>query len=319
MKPGLATSARAIARWLRGVVLGLALGAASLSIASDLESLRRRAGAGEADAQYALADRLHRGDGVARDDVEARALVLRAARQGHLEAQRSLGLYYWRSYGGPQDKVEALKWILIAERGGNASASKVRAGMEKTMSPEQLGEAQARAEAERPTLAALELVRKSAEAGDAEAQYRLSRLYAEGRGVTKDKRLEVEWERRAAAQDHVEALGAHGWRLVVTLDGVKGDFWKGYSHLYRAGALGHVQSQRVLGMLYQKGSGVKKDLVMSLIWFDVGVMAGDARSRELREDVLGEATPEQVAEAGRRAAAWMKRPPKERTTPEGAP
>jgi TPR repeat protein len=100
---------------------------------------------------------------------------------------------------------------------------------------------------------------------------------------------------------------------------VKGDFWKGFSLLNRAGALGHAQSQRVLGLLYQKGTGVKKDVVMSLIWFDVAVMAGDGRAKELRGTALQEATPQQVAEAERRAAAWKKRSPKERTTPEGAP
>src|SRR6185436_18849830 len=121
---------------------GLAVAAAASCWANDLDSLRQRAQAGDANAQYLLAEKLHRGDGVARDDVEARALVLKAAQQGHLEAQRSLGFYYWRSYGGPQDKVEALKWILIAERGGNADAPNVRANMLKTMSPEQVKEAQ---------------------------------------------------------------------------------------------------------------------------------------------------------------------------------
>ena len=509
----------------RALALALALGATQMSFAqqpgaNDLESLRGRAQGGDADAQYMLASKLHRGEGVARDDVAARALILKAARQGHLEAQRSLGLYHWRSYGGPQDKVEALKWILIAERGGNKDAANVRANMLKSMSTEQVKEAQARADAEPPrqlakappagppavatppapafdlakvraaaeqgdpaiqsalgfgvlygvgvprdeaegikwlkaaaaqgdlaglallggaylegtgvrqdrtegialvtraaergfapaqvllaqhyyrgevvdrddkvsiqwarkaaergnkdgqkllgahylsgrgvpqdlpraeewlrkaaaqgdrearaTLqwiplmnavakspeaqaGAVELVRKGAEADNATAQYQLSRFYAEGTGVPKDKRLEVEWERKAAEQGHVEALGAYAIRLLVTLDGVKGDFWKGYSYLYRAGALGHLQSQRILGMLYQKGPGVKKDVVMSLIWLDVAVMAGDARAKELREAVLEEATPQQVAEASRRAAAWMKRPPIERTTPEGAP
>jgi hypothetical protein len=46
----------------------------------------------------------------------------------------------------------------------------------------------------------------------------------------------VEWERKAAEQDHVEALGSYATRLILTHDGVKGEFWKGYSYLYRAGA-----------------------------------------------------------------------------------
>jgi len=64
---------------------------------------------------------------------------------------------------------------------------------------------------------------------------------------------------------------------------------------------------------------VKRDLVMGLMWFNVGAMTGDTRARELREAALEEATAEQAAEAERRAAAWLKRAPMERTTPEGAP
>lgn len=513
-------------RWSWSMALAaLAVAVAQLAFAldagaNDLDTLRRRAQDGDAGAQFTLANRLHRGEGVARDDVEARALLLKAARQGHSDSQRTLGLFHWRSYGGPQDKVEALKWILLAERNGNKDAPNVRANMLKSMSPGEVKEAQSRADAEPPrqlakapppgapgvatppgasfdlaklradaergdpaiqstlgfallygvgvardeaegikwlraaaaqgdltglallgsahlegtgvrqdraegialvtraaergfapaqallarhysrgeavdrddkasfqwarkaaeqgniegqrllaahyltgrgvqqdparaeewlrkaaaqgdeaakdalqrmqSLNALEkssgaqagkvaLVRRNAEAGDSSAQYQLSRYYAEGAGVPKDKALEVEWERKAAEQDHLEALGSYAIRLVLTHDGVKGDFWKGYSHLYRAGAMGHPPAQRVLGLLYGRGTGVKKDIVMSLIWLDVAVMAGDERAKELREGVLKEAAPQQVAEASRRAAAWLKRPPIERTTPEGAP
>src|SRR4051812_23278966 len=52
------------ARWLRAVALALALGAAPFSGAqpatNDLDSIRQRAQAGDAKAQYLLADKLHR-------------------------------------------------------------------------------------------------------------------------------------------------------------------------------------------------------------------------------------------------------------------
>jgi TPR repeat protein len=207
----------------------------------------------------------------------------------------------------PQDPAQGEAWLRKAAAQGDEPSAELLRALPTLDAAAQSPEALA------------EFVRKLAESGYAVAQYQLSRFYAEGTGVPKDKQLEVEWERKAAEQDHVEALGSYANRLVLTHDGVKGDFWKGYSYLYRAGALGHVQSQRVLGLLYQKGTGVKKDVVTSLIWLDVAVMAGDAPAKRLRDAVLSEATPRQVEEANRRAIAWMKRPPKERATPEGAP
>jgi len=155
-----------------------------------------------------------------------------------MAGQKQLGLIYLAGRAVPQDEARAAEWLRNAAAQGDAES----AGMLEML----------------PTLARIareivaqqvgaEALRQAAEAGDAQAQYELSRLYALGSGVSKDKNLEVHWERAAAEQGHLEALGEHGWRLVVTLDGVKGDFWKGYGYMYRAGALGHPQSRRAMG------------------------------------------------------------------------
>ena len=53
--------------------------------------------------------------------------------------------------------------------------------------------------------ASIALVRKAAEAGDAEAQYRLGLMYAKGDGVEEDQWEAVDWLRKAAKQGHKPA------------------------------------------------------------------------------------------------------------------
>src|SRR4051812_18409637 len=53
--------------------------------------------------------------------------------------------------------------------------------------------------------AALKIWQPLAQAGNADAQYNLGRLYARGEGVPQDDRKAVDWFRRAAKQKNVDA------------------------------------------------------------------------------------------------------------------
>ncbi len=57
----------------------------------DLASLRQRADAGDAQAQYALGDRYYRGIGVAQNYTQALFLYRKSAGQGFAPAQNQLG------------------------------------------------------------------------------------------------------------------------------------------------------------------------------------------------------------------------------------
>src|SRR5262245_5096499 len=82
---------------------------------------------------------------------------------------------------------------------------------------------------ERAVAQAKEL-RKSAEAGDASAQYRLGLLYGEGKGIPRDSLQAKEWVEMAAMQ-------------------------------------GHPGAQLHLGTLYLEGNGAPQSGQMALVWF----------------------------------------------------
>ena len=82
-------------------------------------------------------------------------------------------------------------------------------------------------------------VRKSAEAGNASAQYRLGLLYDGGVGVPQDYRQAKEWFEKAAKQ-------------------------------------GHVVAQADLGTLYLRGAGTPQSAPMALFWFRRAAEQGEA-------------------------------------------
>jgi TPR repeat protein len=93
-----------------------------VSITSDIDTLRARAEAGNASAQYSLGNMYVNGRGVPEDDAEAVRWYRLAADQGVAEAQYNLGGMYDYGLGVPEDYGEALRWYRLAADQGHAEA-----------------------------------------------------------------------------------------------------------------------------------------------------------------------------------------------------
>ena len=89
------------------------------SPADDIETLRKAAEQGNADAQYNLGVMYDEGTGgVPKDHAEALKWFRKAAEQGHAQAQFDLVVPYAFGFGVPKDYAEAFKWFRkAAERG----------------------------------------------------------------------------------------------------------------------------------------------------------------------------------------------------------
>ncbi|SFU55546.1 hypothetical protein SAMN05216339_10448 [Nitrosomonas eutropha] len=131
-------------------------------------NLRKKAEAGDAEAQNGLGSMYFSGEAVSHDahgnplskDPEAAAgWFYRAAEQGHADAQFNLGLLYFTGEGVPQDKAKAV-----------------------------------------------ELFTKSAEQGNIDAQNNLGVIYLLGEGVEQNTDKAIEWFEKAAKQGNEEAI-----------------------------------------------------------------------------------------------------------------
>jgi TPR repeat protein len=82
------------------------------------------------------------GRGVPKDYSEAARLYRLAADQGNVNAQIGTGALYVEGIGVPKDYIQGYFWFTLAAVSGNPAAAKVRDGIEKSMTPAQVAEAQ---------------------------------------------------------------------------------------------------------------------------------------------------------------------------------
>src|SRR5258706_591209 len=68
---------------------------------------------------------------------------------------------------------------------------------------------------------------------------------------------------------------------------------------------GNIAAQNNLGSLYEKGQGVPQDLVQSVVWYSLAAAQGNPNAARNRDIILKRLTPEQAADAEKRAKAWQ--------------
>ncbi|MCE9591122.1 MAG: trypsin-like peptidase domain-containing protein [Planctomycetes bacterium] len=97
---------------------------------------------GNSTAQYNLALLYAAGDTIPRNTALAVKWYTRAAEQGNAAAQLALGLLYATGEGVTKNSTEAYVWCNLAAAHGQTNAATVRDTLEKSMTPEQITEAQ---------------------------------------------------------------------------------------------------------------------------------------------------------------------------------
>ncbi len=152
---------------------------------------------------------------------------------------------------------------------------------------------------------------QKAEAGQADIQYGLCNVYANGQGVERNIQEGLKWCERAAAQNHVQALNNLGdiyregkivpadlskaneyYLKSAELEDAYGQLQIGYSYHVGSGlekninkALGWLQksanqnndlAQRYLGKVYADGDGVPANYDLAFKWFSKAAEAGNA-------------------------------------------
>ena len=106
---------------------------------------RKAAEQGLAQAQFSLGWCYHYGKGVAQDDTEAVKWYRKAAEQGNANAQFNLGWMYDQGKRVPKDDVTAYAWLSVAAASGDEEARKFRESVKGRLTPSQLDRGQAMA------------------------------------------------------------------------------------------------------------------------------------------------------------------------------
>ena len=257
---------------------------------------RRAAEQGYAKAQHELAMMYEQGRGFSQDDRKAANWYRKAARQGYAAAQLRLAHMYDDGRGVPRNAAKAAKWYGRAALRGLieaqdrltelevippaaspppsdvprvAPAGPVVAEAPPLTSPAVVSPppgASHRPGVAAPTAPTIADWRGLGDRGDAEAQYRLGRIYDTGIGALPNKKLAVDWYRAAALQGH----GMAGYRLAF---------------------------------MYLRGEVSRhKDFARAHAWFSLSAERGVGDAEQWRDKVAKKMTPAELAEANGVAA-----------------
>lgn len=257
----------------------LALFSSAVFGADSFDELRKKAEAGDANAQFELGLTYQLGKRVPVDNAEALKWIIKAAKQGNVNAQAVLGLMYENGVGVAKNDTEAVTWFHKAADQGNAQAA-YSLGVKHDKGqgvPKDINEA-------------VKWYRKAADQGYAAAQYNLGILCNKGQGITKDSDEAMNWFRKAADQGYAAAqfnLGViYTEGKIVAIDNAEAARW-----YLKAADQGYDAAQYNVGLMYYNGQGVPKDEIEALARFTLAAMTGNKnaiQNRELLENRLGQ-------------------------------
>jgi TPR repeat protein len=253
---------------------------------------RSAAEQGDAQAQFNLANRYAKGDGLAEDPAQADLWFRKAAESGLVRAQVHLGLLAFGS--DTASHAEGVNWLRRAVAQGDAPAQYYLGFLYKFGKG---GVGQDYIEAAR-------LYRLAAEQGHASAQVGLGILYRNGEGVDQDSGQALAWFEKAALQgDEVAVL----WMGDAFDKGWAGppDPIRAAGFYRQAADKGLAMAQERLADLHDAGRGVPQDKVQAFNWYRKAAEQG----RRFAQYKLGQAyhNGAGVARNEREAIGWYRK------------
>ena len=143
-----------------------------------------------------------------------------------------------------------------------------------------------------------------AEQGNADGQFWLGTLYANGMGVPQSDEVALKWLQMAADQDHGEAqyniglMYANGW-------GVPMDIEKSLEWYQLAADNGFAEAQFSIADMYDGGWGREKDLVVAYMWLSLAAAQDHNEAQHHLKEVKESMSPDELALAERKKTTWM--------------
>jgi len=278
---------------------------------------RKAAEEGNAVAQNTLGDAFYKGNGVPQDYAEAVRWYRKAADQGNADAECSLAACYSAGHGVPQDRVEADKWYekaaefrrKVAEAGDSFAASQLKAA-EKGNVQDQLTLAfnlkMGIFGQKKDPKEAAKWYRAAAEQGDADGQWTLGKMYADGDGIDPDPVEAARFLGKAAEQGSPAYQSMLAYRY-LTGKGVVQDYFNAAKWYRRAAEQGDAGDQEALGAMYRFGWGVPKDYVVAYKWYNLASAQNQTNAIHNRDDIASSMTHSQIAEGQRLSREFVAR------------
>ncbi|HEV2301524.1 MAG TPA: tetratricopeptide repeat protein [Stellaceae bacterium] len=276
-------------------------------ISGDAYAALKSAIAGDRDAQFRLAQMLHRGNGIPRDERAATAWYGKAAEQGHVAAALEINRLRHEGRDIPADEAK------IAAALGPEAEKGDRGAMRALADIEIYGRG-----VPRDAARGVALLRRAVAAGSAAAAADLANLYLRGApGIDKNPAEGFRWMGESGRRGNLSAMLALGSMYFRHPDASLHNPVEGYRWLMRAALLDDPSAQEMLSEVLAEGAMVgartviAPDPVAADMWLRLAARSPYHDNASLRLQIEGNMTSAQLEEAKKRAAEWRPRPLRE--------
>ncbi len=231
------------------------------------------------------------------------AQLVDAAGRGPWEAKVMLGQAYEEGWEGAPDYAAAARAYELALNHaspflGGPAASKASESLERLVHLYRSGRLQPATDHE----LANPLGSYARFIVTAPFQFEVGEVYEQGKLVEPDMAAAVDWYTRAAKQGSPDAINRIGELWAGGLDG-QPDPVEAAKWYRRAAGRGSAKAQLNLGRACLEGEGVGRDVMEAWAWFELAARQNQTQAVRLRTEAERQLTPEQLAEAHKRAAA----------------
>lgn len=136
-------------------------------------------------------------------------------------------------------------------------------------------------------LAALPLLRRAAEQGNARSQFAVGLMYMKGQGVDRDYNFAAYWFKKSAEQGNAGAQNTLG-ALYIAGWGVDRDLSQSFLWFKRSAEQGDQGAEFNLGQMYANGRGVNRDLNQAAYWYKKSAAQGNEEARNALQSLVSE-------------------------------
>ena len=241
----------------------------------NIEELKQRAAAGDAEAQYELGICYLNGEDIKLDEEAAVLWFQISAKQGYAEAQSVLGECYHFGAGVEQNMEVAVKWYRLAAEQGLVEAQTKLGGIYLGVEG-----------VEQNYEEAVKCYRLAAEQGNDKAQYNLGYAYANGDGVEPNYEEAVKWYRLAAEQGNDKAQYNLGYACQFG-DGVEQNYEEAVKWYRLAAEQGHKYAKnKVLEVERRIEKEKKENARYSKQYLDSCIKSYNAGDKEMWNEIV---------------------------------
>ena len=252
---------------------------------------------GKVEAMATLIVLYGRGRGAPRDPDQSYYWMRKCAEQDYPNAQYSLAGAYERGLGVDVDPAEAMYWYGRATENDFVPAIMSLAAIHANG---ELGQPRDPAAADRLFARAVEITKKAAGDGNADAQYLLSSLYFDGLGTPADTTEALRWLHIAGENDHPTAQLELGSRYSRG-DDIPRDLNTALKWLHRAASQGNPEAQYLLGKAYDTSDALERDYVEAYKWFLLSADQGYKPAVAYLEELAITLSDQDIRDARQRA------------------